>query len=306
MSVPSFVRQCPLCGTRWNRPRHKCTLRTQIRVVGKKRWTPYFSSRGHRLFRHYSVFHDTVWDQSGRYRICPHQHRTAKVAARCARRTVRNLQLKRSVVFLTDVVPPKLSSSRTPVIRTPILGMNDDVWRFIREMYQNRCYYCERGGVKLQMEHRIPLARGGDNDISNIVPACESCNRRKRILTDDEFFKLLSDEREYGEADVLPKPARPFPGEMTETGVALRIPWMRRKRLKLELPPGMKLCTSCHRVLPVTEFGRHNGKKNGLASRCKKCAAAATKAWRQANPDTWDKDRSSTETQTRTNKNEGS
>ena len=76
--------------------------------------------------------------------------------------------------------------------RTPIVGMSVDVWRFIREMYDSRCYYCGKGGARLQMEHRIPLARGGNNDISNIVPACESCNRRKGIMTDDEFFKLLA------------------------------------------------------------------------------------------------------------------
>lgn len=284
----AFLRPCPICDSRWNTRWHKCSLRTQIRAVGKKRWTPYFSPRGYRIFRHYSVYYDTVWDQAGRYNICPKSHRRRKDAEHCASATVRNLQLKRPTAFLTDVVPPRLPRNRTPVNRTPIIGMNTDVWRFIREMYDNRCYYCGKGGGRLQMEHRIPLARGGDNDISNIVPACESCNRRKRIMTDDEFFKLLADEWEYSGADEEgSRPARPFPGGVSVDGRVVRVPRQRHTRLRLELPAGMKLCTAYHEVLAVTEFGSHRGKMDGLASRCKKCAAACSKAWREANPEKW-------------------
>jgi 5-methylcytosine-specific restriction endonuclease McrA len=257
-------------------------------MVGKKRWTPYFSRRGHRIFVHYSVYYDTVWDQAGRYKICPKPHRRHKDAQRCVSATVRNLQLRRSTAFLTDVVPPRLTRNRTLVNRTPIEGLNSEVWRFIREMYDNRCYYCGKGGGLLQREHRIPLARGGENDISNIVPACENCNRRKGIKTDDEFFKLLSDKWEYnGTDDGSTQPARPFPGEMSLDGRAVRIPLQRRKRVNLELPPGMKLCSACHKVLTITEFGSHRGKKDGLASRCKNCSAAVSKAWREANPEKW-------------------
>jgi hypothetical protein len=196
--------------------------------------------------------------------------------------------LKRPVVFLTDVVPPRLARNRQPVDRTPIVGMNTDVWRFIKDMYGNRCYYCDKSGSSLQMEHRVPLARSGDNDISNIVPACAECNRRKSIMTDDEFFKLLTDEWEYSGADeVGPRPTRPFPGGISADGRVVRVPLQRQKRLRLELPAGMKLCTVCHEVLAVTEFGRHRGKEDGLASRCKKCAAASSKAWREANPEKW-------------------
>jgi hypothetical protein len=168
------------------------------------------------------------------------------------------------------------------------MGMNADVWRFIREMYDNRCYYCSKGGEPLQMEHRVPLARGGNNDISNIVPACESCNRDKGIMTDDEFIKRLVDRWEYGGANREDSPpSRPFPGEMSPEGRVVRIPLKRSKRLRLELPPGMKLCTACQQVLPVAEFGNHRGKKDGLASRCKKCAVSASKAWRESNPEKW-------------------
>ena len=47
----------------------------------------------------------------------------------------------------------------------------------------------------------------------------------------------------------------PFPSEVSEPGVAVRVKLSPRKRSRLELPPGMKLCTSCNQVLPVAEFG---------------------------------------------------
>jgi hypothetical protein len=70
-----------------------------------------------------------------------------------------------------------------------------------QEIWGNRCYYCGKAGGNLQREHRIPLARGGDNHISNIVPACGPCNRAKSTLTDDEYFTLLADRFAYGGAD---------------------------------------------------------------------------------------------------------
>lgn len=257
----------------------------QIRSVAKKRWTPYFSRRGRRIFRPYVEYHDIIWDEEGRFRICPRKHGRRKDAERCAARAVRDLQLRREVAYLTDVVAPKLPGGRTPVNRTPILGMSPDVWRLIREMYGNRCYYCGRGGGRLQMEHRVPLARNGKNDISNIVPACERCNREKGIRTDDEYFKLLVDRWEYVGEDGVPRPSRPFPGQVSPDGLAVRVPLRRAKRLRLELPPDTKLCSACRRVLPTMAFGSHKGKRDGLASRCRECAAAAASAWRRANPE---------------------
>ena len=47
------------------------------------------------------------------------------------------------------------------------------------------CAYCPRT-TRLHIDHVVPLVRGGKHDISNIVPACESCNTSKgaRLLSD--------------------------------------------------------------------------------------------------------------------------
>jgi 5-methylcytosine-specific restriction endonuclease McrA len=59
-------------------------------------------------------------------------------------------------------------------------------WSALVEQYGGRCAYCGSTG-QVQVEHRIPLSRGGANSIDNIIPACGSCNRAKHQLTEAEF-----------------------------------------------------------------------------------------------------------------------
>lgn len=54
------------------------------------------------------------------------------------------------------------------------------------DYHGNRCYYCGCDG-KMQIEHRIPLSRGGTHHPANIVPACQSCNLSKATKTEKEF-----------------------------------------------------------------------------------------------------------------------
>src|SRR4051812_15792752 len=54
---------------------------------------------------------------------------------------------------------------------------------FARDGY--RCQYCHRGQIDLRhrecltRDHLVPLSRGGDNDWTNVVTACSSCNTKK-------------------------------------------------------------------------------------------------------------------------------
>jgi len=63
-------------------------------------------------------------------------------------------------------------------------------WLACLSHFDGRCYYCgERltAGTRTR-DHLIPIVKGGTNDISNIVPACRSCNCRKNSRTPDEYF----------------------------------------------------------------------------------------------------------------------
>lgn len=54
-----------------------------------------------------------------------------------------------------------------------------DIWRGILDRFGGACAYCGVQGVPLQKDHRMPLALGGPDDPTNLVPACGPCNRRK-------------------------------------------------------------------------------------------------------------------------------
>ncbi len=60
------------------------------------------------------------------------------------------------------------------------------------EILGNVCFYCGED-KSLTIDHNIPLSRGGTDNIDNILPACQSCNSRKRALTADEFLFRMNE-----------------------------------------------------------------------------------------------------------------
>ncbi len=63
----------------------------------------------------------------------------------------------------------------------------------LRQLYHtNDCHYCNGYTLphKRTIDHLTPLSRGGAHTKSNLVMACEACNRRKGALKSHEFFTL--------------------------------------------------------------------------------------------------------------------
>ena len=55
------------------------------------------------------------------------------------------------------------------------------------------CIYCMKKltNEKATLEHKLPLARGGSNNIRNLDIACVSCNSRKKNRTEKEFRRII-------------------------------------------------------------------------------------------------------------------
>jgi len=70
---------------------------------------------------------------------------------------------------------------------------------FIRDNYT--CAYCKRQkrGKDLSIDHIVPKSRGGENDWTNCVTACQRCNQKKADKT----------PQEAGLPPVKPKPKKP-------------------------------------------------------------------------------------------------
>lgn len=76
----------------------------------------------------------------------------------------------------------------------------------IYDKYNGHCAYCgcELGYKDMQVDHVIPLRRGGDDDIENMLPACRSCNHYKATLTDEEFREYVSKIPDRLQRDSIP------------------------------------------------------------------------------------------------------
>ncbi|MFN6571162.1 HNH endonuclease [Dendronalium sp. ChiSLP03b] len=74
--------------------------------------------------------------------------------------------------------------SKTPRIRIP-----PEVRKYVFQRDRYQCQSCGKTTLvtNLTIDHIIPLARGGQNDISNLYTLCFSCNQQKTDKTDPRF-----------------------------------------------------------------------------------------------------------------------
>lgn len=72
---------------------------------------------------------------------------------------------------------------------------NTDVklWKKISKQILKRdnyiCSYCNQVGGILEIDHIIPITKGGTNDFHNLTTSCRKCNRQKKDKTVQEFYK---------------------------------------------------------------------------------------------------------------------
>lgn len=53
-----------------------------------------------------------------------------------------------------------------------------------------KCVYC--GEPATQVDHIVPVSKGGTDDVSNLVPACRSCNSSKGNRDVDEWRSTIA------------------------------------------------------------------------------------------------------------------
>lgn len=72
--------------------------------------------------------------------------------------------------------------------------ITDKLRQSIFERDNYTCQYCGRSAydTDLEIEHIIPISKGGNDDTRNLVTACSECNRSKgaRILTIGELQQI--------------------------------------------------------------------------------------------------------------------
>lgn len=73
---------------------------------------------------------------------------------------------------------------------------NVDLWNECKEQFELCCCYCGEKR-KLTQEHFIPVSKGGDMSVNNIIPACSRCNSSKN---NSDFFEWYIKQEFYSKA----------------------------------------------------------------------------------------------------------
>jgi hypothetical protein len=62
----------------------------------------------------------------------------------------------------------------------PVCDLTAAQWEEIKIAYSHCCVYCGRQMQRLTQDHLTPLSKGGSHTKHNVVPACLSCNSKKK------------------------------------------------------------------------------------------------------------------------------
>jgi len=113
-------------------------------------------------------------------------HRVAKKEKEAIRyQKNREVILARSLQWQRDNPEKVLAREqrrRAREANVPISDLTAQQWNEIKESYDHRCAYCLiRFYGNLTQEHITPISLGGSHTVWNVVPACQSCNSKKRL-----------------------------------------------------------------------------------------------------------------------------
>jgi 5-methylcytosine-specific restriction enzyme A len=75
--------------------------------------------------------------------------------------------------------------------KSPRISFPKEVREYVFQRDNHQCQSCGRSS-KLTIDHIIPLAKGGSNDISNLQTLCTSCNSQKKHYFDPRFDRRFS------------------------------------------------------------------------------------------------------------------
>jgi len=69
-----------------------------------------------------------------------------------------------------------------------VVDFTAEQWNSLVDSYDGRCAYCGEIADPITQDHLIPVSRGGNHTLTNIVPACQPCNSQKNDKTPLEYF----------------------------------------------------------------------------------------------------------------------
>lgn len=109
----------------------------------------------------------------------------------CMSREVRIKAERKYVNTHREIIRAKVARYR--ISRKNVEGSHTlEEWAQKCKEYNYKCAYCGKIPKIISRDHVIPISKGGTDYISNLIPACRSCNSKKRNRTYQEYMAILS------------------------------------------------------------------------------------------------------------------
>lgn len=97
----------------------------------------------------------------------------------------------------------KAAIARRRIKQLRRIGVPQSWRRIIAKAQKWKCYYCGDQMHKKQrsdndpkvvtLDHKTPLAQGGDNRKTNLVAACRGCNLDKGNMDEQTFLEVIAE-----------------------------------------------------------------------------------------------------------------
>lgn len=86
----------------------------------------------------------------------------------------------------------KMSESNDIKLKRKVFSVKERA--IIYRKTQGHCYLCGEfvDFDSFEIEHKVPLSKGGTNELSNVFCACHCCNTIKHDIYPKEFFEKIS------------------------------------------------------------------------------------------------------------------
>lgn len=111
-----------------------------------------------------------------------HPEKAAQACSRYAAENKNKINARRRARYAENPAKP-LANNKKRKARIRGASQNDLTaaqWQAIKDHYGHRCVYCGRKMQRLTQDHITPVSSGGGHTFQNVVPACVTCNAKKR------------------------------------------------------------------------------------------------------------------------------
>lgn len=148
----------------------------------------YYSKKGQIAKRAYREAYKPTREQEERYRLAGRLHELEqkyKIRRKRYDQSVKGKAMKAALdKRYAGTEKGKFSKRKTEIkrkyqIKTAECTLTREQWQEIKQNFGHACAYCGKVLERLEMDHVIPLSKGGTHTKENIVPACRKCNAKK-------------------------------------------------------------------------------------------------------------------------------